>query len=203
MAGLKTKTAINAKAASVRFDNLSKVYGGKVRAVDSLNLSVATGTLLGPSGCSKSKTLRMIAGREGASMGRIFIGDTDVTKPPAASDCVIGTGQLHPAARFGDTQMTSQEIPRVHVLFHIARNPPCRDIGQRHPTRAIAPEHRSGIGGKVDQPLDATGPRARGKPNPQRPLTQSGLGRTTELMKFVVPSIGSITSTVRRSDWLK
>lgn len=79
-------TAINAKAASVRFENVSKVYSGKVKAVDSINLSVAAGTLvtlLGPSGCGKTTTLRMIAGLEMATSGRIFIGDKDVTKLPA------------------------------------------------------------------------------------------------------------------------
>ncbi|MES2549573.1 MAG: ABC transporter ATP-binding protein, partial [Pseudomonadota bacterium] len=79
-------TKINAKAASVRFENVSKVYGTKVRAVDSINLEVAAGTLvtlLGPSGCGKTTTLRMIAGLEMATSGRIFIGDKDVTKLPA------------------------------------------------------------------------------------------------------------------------
>lgn len=79
-------TAINAKAASVRFEDVSKVYGGKVKAVDSINLSVAAGTLvtlLGPSGCGKTTTLRMIAGLEMATSGRIFIGDKDVTRLPA------------------------------------------------------------------------------------------------------------------------
>jgi iron(III) transport system ATP-binding protein len=79
-------TKINAKAASVRFENVSKVYGTKVRAVDNINLEVAAGTLvtlLGPSGCGKTTTLRMIAGLEMATSGRIFIGDKDVTKLPA------------------------------------------------------------------------------------------------------------------------
>jgi iron(III) transport system ATP-binding protein len=79
-------TAINAKAASVRFENVSKMYGTKVTAVDAINLEVAAGTLvtlLGPSGCGKTTTLRMIAGLEMATKGRIFIGDKDVTKLPA------------------------------------------------------------------------------------------------------------------------
>ncbi len=35
--------------------------------------------LVGPSGCGKSTTLRMLAGLEEVTSGRIFIGDTDVT----------------------------------------------------------------------------------------------------------------------------
>ena len=79
-------TRINAKAASVRFENVTKIYGRDVVAVDNINLEVAAGTLvtlLGPSGCGKTTTLRMIAGLEMASRGRILIGDKDVTKLPA------------------------------------------------------------------------------------------------------------------------
>jgi sn-glycerol 3-phosphate transport system ATP-binding protein len=40
--------------------------------------------LLGPSGCGKSTTLRLIAGLERVSSGRIFIGSEDVTELPPA-----------------------------------------------------------------------------------------------------------------------
>lgn len=77
---------ISSKAAPVRFENVSKLFGKDVVAVDSINLHVDAGklvTLLGPSGCGKTTTLRMIAGLEMASSGRILIGDRDVTKLPA------------------------------------------------------------------------------------------------------------------------
>ncbi len=79
-------TTIHSKAASVRFENVSKVYGRSVRAVNDISLEIAAGTLvtlLGPSGCGKTTTLRMIAGLEMATSGRILIGDKDVTKLPA------------------------------------------------------------------------------------------------------------------------
>lgn len=79
-------TKLGSKAAPVRFEGVSKVFGKDVVAVDSIDLQVDAGslvTLLGPSGCGKTTTLRMIAGLEMASSGRILIGDQDVTKLPA------------------------------------------------------------------------------------------------------------------------
>jgi iron(III) transport system ATP-binding protein len=78
--------SIKSKAATVKFENVSKIYGGSVVAVDSVSFQIEAGklvTLLGPSGCGKTTTLRMIAGLDMASKGRILIGDEDVTKLPA------------------------------------------------------------------------------------------------------------------------
>ncbi|WP_298447313.1 ABC transporter ATP-binding protein [Ferrimicrobium sp.] len=65
----------------VRLEDVSKAYGGQT-VVENLHLTVAEGefvVLLGPSGCGKSTTLRMIAGLETVSSGRVMIGETDVT----------------------------------------------------------------------------------------------------------------------------
>ena len=78
---------IASNAASVEFQDVSKVYpGAKSAAVDHVPLHVDTGklvTLLGPSGCGKTTTLRMIAGLEMPTSGRILIGGKDVTSLPA------------------------------------------------------------------------------------------------------------------------
>jgi len=63
--------------AEVRFQDVSKVYDGGVRAVNDVNLTVEDGSLLvlvGPSGCGKSTTLRMVAGLEEITEGSIYIG---------------------------------------------------------------------------------------------------------------------------------
>src|SRR6476619_5807389 len=55
---------------------------GSFTAVDELDLVVPRGgffALLGPSGCGKTTTLRMVAGLEQPTSGRVFIGSTDLT----------------------------------------------------------------------------------------------------------------------------
>ncbi len=57
------------------------------RAVDDISFEAAAGrfvVLLGPSGCGKSTTLRLIAGLEDVSAGRVYIGESDVTTLPPA-----------------------------------------------------------------------------------------------------------------------
>ncbi len=71
--------------AEVRLAGIGKRYG-QVTAVKPLDLVIEGGTLvtlLGPSGCGKTTLLRMIAGLEQATDGRLFIGGKDVTLLPA------------------------------------------------------------------------------------------------------------------------
>jgi multiple sugar transport system ATP-binding protein len=66
----------------IRLERVTKVYGGDVLAVDDVSLEVADGefmVLVGPSGCGKSTLLRMIAGLEKVTLGKVWIGDDDVT----------------------------------------------------------------------------------------------------------------------------
>ena len=68
--------------AGVRLEGIVKRYGNVV-AVKKLSLDIRPGTLvtlLGPSGCGKTTLLRMIAGLEVPSEGRIEIGGADVTQ---------------------------------------------------------------------------------------------------------------------------
>jgi ABC-type Fe3+/spermidine/putrescine transport system ATPase subunit len=70
----------------VEFRNIFKRYD-KVVAVDNLNLTIDDGALhflLGPSGCGKTTILRMLAGLESVSEGKILFDGKDVTNLPAA-----------------------------------------------------------------------------------------------------------------------
>ncbi len=62
-------------------ENVTKSFA-TFTAVDDLSLTVPRGSffaLLGPSGCGKTTTLRMVAGLEQPTAGRIKIGSTDLT----------------------------------------------------------------------------------------------------------------------------
>src|SRR6185436_3905370 len=67
--------------AEIRVEKLHKSFGDHV-AVRELDLTIPDGDffcLLGPSGCGKTTTLRMIAGLELPTSGRIHLGGQDVT----------------------------------------------------------------------------------------------------------------------------
>ncbi len=89
--------------AHVRIEEVSKVYHpGDVTAVSRVNLNVDSKefvVLVGPSGCGKSTMLRMIAGLEEISSGKIYIGDRAVNNvPPKDRDIamVFQTYALYP-----------------------------------------------------------------------------------------------------------
>jgi multiple sugar transport system ATP-binding protein len=71
--------------ARVKLEGIRKMYQNSVVAVHGVDLDVADGefvVLVGPSGCGKSTTLRMIAGLESITDGKLFIGDRLVNDVP-------------------------------------------------------------------------------------------------------------------------
>ena len=70
----------------LKLENLSKVFQGKIVAVDQMNLVIEKGeflVLLGPSGCGKTTTMRMIAGLENVTKGDILLeGESIKDLPP-------------------------------------------------------------------------------------------------------------------------
>jgi iron(III) transport system ATP-binding protein len=86
LAALPREGDSTVKAASIEFRDVTKRYGSVV-AVNGVSFVIEASTLvtlLGPSGCGKTTILRMIAGLELPSSGRIVIGDEDVTERSAA-----------------------------------------------------------------------------------------------------------------------
>ena len=67
--------------AQVRYECVTKTFGSVV-ALSELTLTIPNGTflaLLGPSGCGKTTALRILAGLDTPTNGRVFIGERDVT----------------------------------------------------------------------------------------------------------------------------
>jgi ABC-type sugar transport system ATPase subunit len=67
--------------AKVELKDIKKQFG-KIEVIKGINFTIPDGSftvLVGPSGCGKSTILRMIAGLEDVTEGKILIGDQDVT----------------------------------------------------------------------------------------------------------------------------
>jgi multiple sugar transport system ATP-binding protein len=79
--------------AEITLDRLTKVYGDGTRAVSDLDLEIHDGefvVLVGPSGCGKTSALRMVAGLEPITEGRVLIGGHVVNKlPPKDRDIAM------------------------------------------------------------------------------------------------------------------
>jgi multiple sugar transport system ATP-binding protein len=79
--------------AEITLEKLTKVYGDGTRAVSALDLEIEDGefvVLVGPSGCGKTSALRMVAGLEPITEGRVLIGGEVVNKlPPKDRDIAM------------------------------------------------------------------------------------------------------------------
>jgi putative spermidine/putrescine transport system ATP-binding protein len=105
-------------AAAVRLESLRRTYGD-VEAVAGIDLEIADGeffSLLGPSGSGKTTTLRMIAGFEFPTAGRVVLHGRDVTRvPPYARDVntVFQDYALFPHMSVGDNVGYGLMVRRV------------------------------------------------------------------------------------------
>jgi ABC-2 type transport system ATP-binding protein len=96
MVAMSTSTTVESGAPTtvIRTESLTKVYAdGDFRAVDELNLTVATGEifgLLGPNGAGKTTTAGMLTTRVIPTSGSAFVADVDVVAHPALAKQFIG-----------------------------------------------------------------------------------------------------------------
>jgi multiple sugar transport system ATP-binding protein len=106
--------------ASVTFQKAQRWYpGADSPAVPGIDLEIRDGefmVLVGPSGCGKSTTLRMLAGLEEVTAGKILIGDRDVTTmPPKDRDIamVFQNYALYPHMSVAENMAFSLKMAKV------------------------------------------------------------------------------------------
>jgi len=115
---------------NVVFEHVCKCYSrGQAPAVDDFTLDVNEGeflVLVGPSGCGKSTTLRMVAGLEIPTSGRIFIGGRDVTGlPPRDRDIamVFQNYALYPHMTVRENMsfaLKLRHVPKAEIASRVA-----------------------------------------------------------------------------------
>lgn len=69
----------------IEIKNVTKVYGGKTKAVDAITLTIPTGEIIGfigPNGAGKTTTIKMISGVLNPDEGQILINGKDIVKEP-------------------------------------------------------------------------------------------------------------------------
>ena len=69
----------------IEIKNVTKVYGGKHKAVDAISLTIPTGEIIGfigPNGAGKTTTIKMITGVLNPDEGEILINGKNIVKEP-------------------------------------------------------------------------------------------------------------------------
>ena len=116
--------------AGVEYAGVWKRYDNEVEAVRGLDLTVLDGELLvlvGPSGSGKSTALRLVAGLEEVSAGRVSIGSRDVTKVPPARrnvSMVFQSYALFPHLTVRDNigfGLRARRVPRSQAAKRVAK----------------------------------------------------------------------------------
>jgi len=115
--------------AGVTYDHVTKAFGD-TKAVNDLELEIQDGefmVLVGPSGCGKSTALRMLAGLEKVSDGRILIGDRVVNNvAPQHRDIamVFQSYALYPHMTVYDNLafgLRNQKVPKKDIDRRVRR----------------------------------------------------------------------------------
>ena len=188
--------------ASVTFEKAQRWYPGAPEpAVKGIDLEIKDGefmVLVGPSGCGKSTTLRMLAGLEEVSDGRILIGDRDVTNvPPKDRDIamVFPNYALYPHMTVAENMAFSLKMARIDkserekrvqeaakilgLTEYLGRKPKALSGGQRQRVamgRAIVRQPQVFC---MDEPLSNLDAKMRVQTRTDIAKLQSDLGITT------------------------
>jgi ABC-type sugar transport system ATPase subunit len=186
--------------ANVTYEHVTKSFDGTT-AVKDFNLDIADGefmVLVGPSGCGKSTALRMLAGLEKVSDGRILIGERVVNNvAPQSRDIamVFQSYALYPHMTVYDNLafgLRNQKVPKGEIDRRVRRAAEILDLdplikrkpkqlsgGQRQRValgRAIVREPAAFL---MDEPLSNLDAKLRVQTRAEILKLQQELGTTT------------------------
>jgi multiple sugar transport system ATP-binding protein len=187
--------------ADIRLEGVGKVYPGGQRAVTGVDLHIEDGEFLvfvGPSGCGKSTVLRMIAGLEEITEGKVLIGDRVINDvPPKDRDIamVFQNYALYPHMTVADNigfalklaRRPKEEIERrvqdaaqlLELSDYLDRKPKALSGGQRQRVamgRAIIREPAAFL---MDEPLSNLDAKLRVVMRTELSVLHERLGTTT------------------------
>ncbi|CAN5294253.1 sn-glycerol-3-phosphate ABC transporter ATP-binding protein UgpC [soil metagenome] len=187
--------------AKVQFDGIWKRFPDGTEAIKDLNLDIEDGefmVLVGPSGCGKSTALRMVAGLEQISDGKMVIGDQVVNAmTPKERDIamVFQTYALYPHMTVADNMGFALKLGKVDkseieervkkaadilgLTEHLDRKPKELSGGQRQRVamgRAIVREPQAFL---MDEPLSNLDAKLRVQMRAEIAQIQERLGVTT------------------------
>jgi len=182
-------------------EGLGKIYPDGTRAVGDVDLTIKDGeflVLVGPSGCGKSTILRMVAGLEEISEGKMYIGDTlvnDVQPKDRDIAMVFQNYALYPHMSVFDNmafglklrKMPKEEIKArveeaaevLEITDFLGRKPKALSGGQRQRVamgRAIVREPKAFL---MDEPLSNLDAKLRVQMRTELGRLHARLGTTT------------------------
>ncbi len=184
----------------VTLSDVHKSFGA-VHVVKGINLEVEDGeflVLLGPSGCGKTTALRMIAGLESVTSGRIIIGNGDVTNVlPKYRDIamVFQSYALYPHMTVAEnigyplklrriapqarTVAVREAAAKVHLEDYLGQYPRQLSGGQRQRVALARAMVRRPSVFLMDEPLSNLDAKLRGYMRSELKRLQADLGVTT------------------------
>jgi multiple sugar transport system ATP-binding protein len=187
--------------ASIVLEDINKVYPDGYQAITDLNLAIEDGEfviLVGPSGCGKSTALRMVAGLEDITSGKLSIGDrvvNDLSPKERDIAMVFQSYALYPHMSVADNMGFALKLAKVDkaeidtrvkeaadilsLTEHLDRKPKALSGGQRQRVamgRAIV---RSPQAFLMDEPLSNLDAKLRVQMRAEIASIQTRLGTTT------------------------